>query len=328
MSYDNPLHPSLNNPNESPNFVEGIGGTEIKTASTNFMQVVCRNCGKSVGIGVWNFCIDCRCPSVYAASRPINGRNWGTINSTSEHLKGSRVNCKQCQYYQAQQEYPWGGNTPIMTDTPEGGFKANPDKPDEKTQITPDALKGGFKAASGKATFDLLPVDVLRDLVNIYVFMDSDEEEKYYPLMRLLLDFWEHNTRADLEMALYDAFELLREEFIKNDGDDPVGPYTLRRNSYIKALFAIGELYAIGAKKYSSRNWEKGIDYGIVWSAAIRHLLNHIRGEKLDPVDGQLHLTSVVWNIIALLHFTASPEKYSKFDSRNVVIVAENTGQK
>ena len=121
-----------------------------------------------------------------------------------------------------------------------------------------------------------------------------------------------HNHRDQLVLALDAAFELLTKE----------------AGGQIQAAYAVGELYAIGAKKYAKRNWEQGIDWGVVWSAAFRHLLAHIIGEKNDPVDGQLHLTSVCCNIIALLHYTGDVVRYGKFDSRKDVVVAENKGQK
>ncbi len=181
----------------------------------------------------------------------------------------------------------------------------------EQSQITPEALESGFKAASGKATFDLIQVPQLRMLLNVYILPTSDDVD-YAPLTDALLGFWEQGSIAFLTKALTEAFELLSAE----TGD------------VFSALFAVGELYALGQKKYSARNWEKGIDWGIVWSAAMRHLLKHIKGELRDPVDGQLHLTSVVWNILALIHFVSNPEKYNKFDSRKEVIAARDTGQK
>lgn len=82
-------------------------------------------------------------------------------------------------------------------------------------------------------------------------------------------------------------------------------------------LLELGELYAKGASKYNPRNWELGMDYGRVYSAMMRHALKFWAGEEFDPVDGQHHLTSVIWNAVALRHYTMNPEKYGKFDSRN-----------
>jgi hypothetical protein len=46
-----------------------------------------------------------------------------------------------------------------------------------------------------------------------------------------------------------------------------------------------------GAKKYSDRNWEKGIKYNRVYGALQRHLNRWMMGEDLDKESGLLHLS-------------------------------------
>jgi hypothetical protein len=118
-------------------------------------------------------------------------------------------------------------------------------KPAEFEQITPEALKGGFKADEGKSRVGLIPPRVILEL---------------------------------------------------------------------------GDLYAIGAKKYSSRNWELGMDFDRPYDALQRHLLKWWDGEELDPIDGQKHLTSVIWNAVALLHYMQNYEKYQQFDTRPHIV--------
>jgi hypothetical protein len=186
-------------------------------------------------------------------------------------------------------------------------------KEQEQIQITPEALQGGFKAADKKATFDLIPISVFRYCLNGVI------PEKYEDLTAHLLDFWEIPAQSDqfgVLSTLWDAFDAAFALLAEETGGE------------IPAIFAIGELYALGKAKYAARNWEKGIDWGIVWAATFRHLLYRIKGEAADPVDGQLHMTSVCWNIIALIHFVNNLEKYQQFDSRQIVIRAENKGQK
>jgi Domain of unknown function (DUF5664) len=39
-----------------------------------------------------------------------------------------------------------------------------------------------------------------------------------------------------------------------------------------EAIFALGEILSFGARKYEARNWEKGLSWGRVFAACMRHL--------------------------------------------------------
>lgn len=79
-------------------------------------------------------------------------------------------------------------------------------------------------------------------------------------------------------------------------------------------LFEVAKVYTIGANKYAARNWEKGLSWGRVFAAMMRHAWNWWRGERHDPEDGQHHLASVVWCALALMEYeTTHPE----LDDRN-----------
>ena len=58
-------------------------------------------------------------------------------------------------------------------------------------------------------------------------------------------------------------------------------------SSFIKG---IGRVLTFGAKKYSARNWEQGIDYDRVYSALQRHLNDWWGGERVAPESGIHHL--------------------------------------
>lgn len=194
-------------------------------------------------------------------------------------------------------------------------------QPDEYKQITDETLKGGFKAASNKACMDLIPVNIFELAVH-RILTSRASSKPYRRLANKLTDFWRRgftNNTDDSqieEVLLYEAFDEAFMLLSEKTGSD------------IKALFALGELYAIGKKKYAARNWEKGIDWGIVYSAAWRHLLHHIEGEETDPIDKQLHLTSILWNIVALIHYVQAPDKYGEFDTRKIIVRAKEKGQK
>lgn len=69
------------------------------------------------------------------------------------------------------------------------------------------------------------------------------------------------------------------------------------------ALEELARVYTIGAAKYADRNWEKGLAFGRVFAAMMRHAWAWWRGERSDPVDGQHHLSSVAWCAFALMEF-------------------------
>ena len=47
-------------------------------------------------------------------------------------------------------------------------------------------------------------------------------------------------------------------------------------------LFELANLYAIGARKYEDRNWEKGLKWGRVFAAMMRHAWKFWGGEFYD----------------------------------------------
>ena len=64
------------------------------------------------------------------------------------------------------------------------------------------------------------------------------------------------------------------------------------------------KVFTFGSRKYDDRNWERGMAWGRVYAALLRHLTAFWRGEDLDPESGLSHLAHVVWNAMALLEFT------------------------
>lgn len=68
-------------------------------------------------------------------------------------------------------------------------------------------------------------------------------------------------------------------------------------------LMKVAEVFTIGAKKYSDRNWEKGISWGRIYGAMQRHSWNWWAGQQKDPVDGQHHLSSVAWCAMVLMQY-------------------------
>lgn len=89
-------------------------------------------------------------------------------------------------------------------------------------------------------------------------------------------------------------------------------------------LKCLAEVYTIGARKYDDRNWEKGIQWGRVFAAMMRHAWKWWAGEERDPVDGQLHLSSVAWCAFALMQYGRT---HPELDDRPLEKPVENKNE-
>lgn len=87
-------------------------------------------------------------------------------------------------------------------------------------------------------------------------------------------------------------------EGVKFDGDKP--PYHLIAP---ELLSSIAEILAFGAKKYSARNWEKGMAWHRPFRACIGHMWDWWRGEGLDPETGKSHLWHAACCIMFLIAY-------------------------
>jgi hypothetical protein len=70
-------------------------------------------------------------------------------------------------------------------------------------------------------------------------------------------------------------------------------------------LIALGEVLQHGAAKYGERNWEKGMNWGRCYAAAMRHLLAWSMGEEIDAESGLPHLAHAATNVAFLYAFAS-----------------------
>ena len=75
---------------------------------------------------------------------------------------------------------------------------------------------------------------------------------------------------------------------------DLITPYGLER---------LAKWYELGAKKYSDRNWEKGLPFSRYFDSAMRHMVKFIMGRYEED-----HLAAAVWNLMAIMHHQALDE--------------------
>lgn len=56
------------------------------------------------------------------------------------------------------------------------------------------------------------------------------------------------------------------------------------------ALAEVGAVLEYGRVKYAARNWEKGMSWGRLVAASMRHLAAWMMGQESDTESGQRHL--------------------------------------
>lgn len=70
-------------------------------------------------------------------------------------------------------------------------------------------------------------------------------------------------------------------------------------------LDGVAQVLRFGAEKYEPRNWEKGMAWGRVFGATMRHLWAWWRGEAEDPETGMSHLWHAGCCIMFLIAYEA-----------------------
>lgn len=67
------------------------------------------------------------------------------------------------------------------------------------------------------------------------------------------------------------------------------------------ALDDVAGVLHYGAEKYAARNWEKGMAWGRLAAAALRHLAAFMRGENMDAESNHPHLAHFACCALMLL---------------------------
>jgi len=89
------------------------------------------------------------------------------------------------------------------------------------------------------------------------------------------------------------------------------------------SLEEVAKVLTAGAAKYSSRNWEKGINYSRLFASTLRHLSAFWQGEAINKEDfGLHHLAHAACCVLMLLHFELND--YSEFDDRECPLRKES----
>ena len=68
-------------------------------------------------------------------------------------------------------------------------------------------------------------------------------------------------------------------------------------------LDEVVKVYTYGAQKYGPNNWWRGMNWGQIFAAMVRHTWAWQRGEKLDKESGIHHLAHVAWGCFTLIEY-------------------------
>jgi hypothetical protein len=71
----------------------------------------------------------------------------------------------------------------------------------------------------------------------------------------------------------------------------------------IEALREVARVYGVGAIKYEPRNWERGYDWNLSYSALQRHVTAFWGGQDVDPESGLHHLAHAVFHCMAMMEW-------------------------
>lgn len=85
------------------------------------------------------------------------------------------------------------------------------------------------------------------------------------------------------------------------------------------SLLGVGAVLGYGAKKYAPRNWEKGMAWGRLLGAAMRHLGAWALGQNNDSESGLPHLDHAACCILMLRALTS---RNVGTDDRNKVVAS------
>lgn len=142
------------------------------------------------------------------------------------------------------------------------------------TDRAPEAAFDGQKKDAGKLRLDLVPLDAVSGVGQ------AEGEDR-------------------------DTLDLLTRIF--SGGEIP------KININQKEAEGVARVLEMGAKKYSERGWEKGIQFSRVYAAGLRHIL---ADEYLDAESGLPHAHHALCNLLFLSRFIRNPDRYIAFDDR------------
>ena len=82
-------------------------------------------------------------------------------------------------------------------------------------------------------------------------------------------------------------------------------------------LMAVAKVLGHGAAKYGRDNWRGGMDWSRLYGSSLRHIMQHMEGEDLDPETGCSHLAHAAASLLFLLEYEneglGKDNRYNKY---------------
>jgi len=138
--------------------------------------------------------------------------------------------------------------------------------------------------AEGKGRCDLLPLDIVAELLNMYHIDNENSDELHdiagdaHEILKSINEFVRKGNTRDIYNAIGYFIEISGFKTI------PI------------AMMEVSKHYEDGARKYAERNWEKGIPCHCYVDSGVRHFLKWI-----DKWDDEPHNRAFLWNMLGLL---------------------------
>lgn len=91
------------------------------------------------------------------------------------------------------------------------------------------------------------------------------------------------------------------EQRLKLTDDELAAAYALISKPGLEELAYV---YGIGAKKYAPNQWiEHPMPIEKLFGRVLGHTRRRLEGELYDKDDGQMHMASVAWAALAIVHY-------------------------
>lgn len=150
----------------------------------------------------------------------------------------------------------------------------------DRTEYSTGAVRDMKK---GKGRVDLMPLDVISDLLDLKFFKCMEEfknnQDDTTPLFEILEEY---------------SYMLDKLNIFSHDKDKLLA----------NMLLEVSKHFEEGALKYGEDNWKKGIEVKSYIDSACRHFLKYLRGD-----NDESHERACMWNIICLIWTVKNKEK-------------------